>query len=210
MRTCESSITFSMPRGKLDTLVRQEQFAEAALNIVGAHGLQGLSIARVAHRVGLVPSAVYRHFASKDELLDAVVALIRGRLLGIVTAVCGESTDPLECLRRLLMRHAQLIRENEGIPRVIFSEEVFGAHPQRKVAVHEMVKSYLKRVREIVQRGQENGQIRPGLDPSPVSLMFLGMIQPAAILWRLSDGGIDVTKHAEKAWQIFSEAIRAE
>lgn len=198
-----------MPREKLDTEVRQEQFAEAALNIIGAHGLRGLSIARVAHRVGLVPSAVYRHFASKDELLDAVLALIRDRLLGNVTAVCNESTEPLECLRRLLMRHAQLIRENQGIPRIIFSEEVFVGNPQRRATVHEMVKSYLKRVAEIVRRGQEDGQIRPGLDQSTVSLMFLGMIQPAAILWRLSDGGIDITKHAEKAWQIFSEAIRA-
>jgi hypothetical protein len=39
--------------------------------------------------------------------------------------------------------------------------------------------------------------------------MFLGLVQPAAILWQLSDGGIDVTKHAERAWQIFSDAIRA-
>jgi AcrR family transcriptional regulator len=198
-----------MPREKLHTAVRQEQFAEAALNIVGAYGLRGLSLARVAHRVGLVPSAIYRHFSSKDELLDAVLDLIRGRLMGNVTEACAESVDALECLRRLMMRHARLIRENEGIPRIIFSEEIFVAHPGRKAAVYEMVKGYLKRVGEIVQRGQEDGQIRPELDQSTVSLMFLGMIQPAAILWRLSDGGIDITKHVEKAWQIFSEAIRA-
>ena len=199
-----------MPREKLDTEIRQEQFAEAALNIIGAQGLRGLSIARVAHRVGLVPSAVYRHFASKDDLLDAVLTLIRDRLLGNVTAVCGETTEPLECLRRLLMRHAQLVRENKGIPRIIFSDEVFAGHPQRKAAVHEMLRSYLKRVAEIVRLGQEKGQIRSGLDQSTLALMFMGMIQPAAILWRLSDGGIDITKHAERAWQIFSDAIRAE
>ncbi len=199
-----------MPREKLDTEIRQEQFAEAALNIIGAQGLRGLSIARVAHRVGLVPSAVYRHFASKDDLLDAVLALIRDRLLGNVTAVCGETTEPLECLRRLLMRHAQLVRENKGIPRIIFSDEVFAGHPHRKATVHEMLRSYLKRVAEIVRLGQEKGQIRSGLDQSTLALMFMGMIQPAAILWRLSDGGIDITKHAERAWQIFSDGIRAE
>lgn len=199
-----------MARAKLSTEVRKEQFAEAALSIIGEHGLRGLSVARVAHRVGLVPSAVYRHYATKDDLLDGVLALIRDRLSGNVTTVCDENTEPLECLRRLLMRHIQLIRENQGIPRIIFSEEVFLGHPHRKAAVYEMVKSYLKHVAEVIQRGQERGQIRPGLDHSTLSLMFLGMIQPAAILWRLSDGGIDITKNAERTWQIFSDAIRSE
>ena len=40
---------------KLDTLVRQEQIAEAALSLVAAHGVRRLSMAAVARRVGLVP-----------------------------------------------------------------------------------------------------------------------------------------------------------
>lgn len=194
---------------KLHTEVRQDQFAQAALGLVASHGLKGLSVARVAHRVGVVPSAVYRHFSSKDELLDAVLAVIRDRLAQNVEKVSQECKDSLECLRRLLMLHAQLIRENQGVPRIVFSEEIFNGNPQRKGAVHEIVKGYLKRVADMVKRGQKEGQIRRDLDPSTVSLMFLGLVQPAAILWQLSDGGIDVTKHAERAWQIFADAIRA-
>lgn len=194
---------------KLHTEVRQDQFAQAALGLVASHGLKGLSVARVAHRVGVVPSAVYRHFSSKDELLDAVLAVIRDRLAHNVEKVSQECKDSLECLRRLLMLHAQLIRENQGIPRIVFSEEIFNGNPRRKSAVHEIVKGYLKRVADMVKRGQKEGQIRGDLDPSTLSLMFLGLVQPAAILWQLSDGGIDVTKHAERAWQIFAEAIRA-
>ena len=65
---------------KLDTEVRQEQLAQAALSLITTQGPKSLSVARVARRVGLVPSAVYRHFESKDELLDAVLEMIRERL----------------------------------------------------------------------------------------------------------------------------------
>jgi len=194
---------------KLHTEVRQEQFAQAALGVIAQHGLGGLSVARVAHRVGLVPSAVYRHFQGKAALLDAVLALIRERLLGNLQAVCEDQAAPLECLQRLLMLHAQLIRENQGIPRVIFSEEISSGSPQRKAALYETVKAYLKGVADIIRRGQKEGHIRADLDPATASVMFLGLVQPAALLWQLSDGGIDVTKHAERAWQIFSDAIRA-
>jgi hypothetical protein len=37
--------------------------------------------------------------------------------------------------------------------------------------------------------------------------LFLGLIQPAGILWHMSEGRFDVTKHVEKAWRIFSESV---
>jgi AcrR family transcriptional regulator len=195
---------------RLHTDVRQEQFAAAALSIIGSDGVKGLSIARVAHRVGLVPSAVYRHFKGKDELLDAVIGLIRSRLLGNVAAVCAENTDSFACLKSLLMRHVELIRTNQGIQRLVFSEEMISESPDRKRAIHGMVRHYLKQVADIIRRGQQTGQIKPDLDAGVLSMMFLGLIQPAAVLWRLSDGGVDVTRHAEKAWQIFHTAIAAD
>lgn len=195
---------------KLDTEVRQEQIAQAALGLIASHGLRGLSVAGVARRVGLVPSAIYRHFKGKDEVLDAAIGHIQGRLLDNVRAVCEEAQDPLERLRLLLMRHIKLIRENQGIPRIVFSEDVYNGHPERKARVYGIIKRYVGEVEEIVRQGQRGGRIRPDLDPGAVSVMFLGLIQPAAILWHMSEGEFDVTKQAERAWKIFGEAVRTE
>jgi AcrR family transcriptional regulator len=194
---------------KLHTEVRQEQIAQAAVSLIAANGMSGLSVAAVARRVGIVPSGIYRHFQGKEEILDAVLELFRGRILENVALVVEETTDPLERLRRLLMRHAQLIRENEALPRIIFSEEVYSRSKQRKARLHAILREFLGRVAEIVRLGQEDGRIRPKLDPGVVSLMFLGTFQPAAILWHLSEGAFDVTKHSESAWLLLKDAIEA-
>lgn len=73
-----------------------------------------------------------------------------------------------------------------------------------------MVAGYLKRVADIVSQGQKEGQIRPGIDPDNASVMFLGLIQPAAILWNLSGGKFDVTRHVQKAWPIFHSFLKKE
>lgn len=198
-----------MSTEKLDTEIRQDQIAQAALTLVASHGLKGLSMARVARRVGIVPSAIYRHFRDKDEVLDAAIGYIQKELLDNVNVVCEETSDPLDRLRLLLMLHVKLIRENQGIPRIIFSEDVYNGHPERKAKVYEIVRRYLNRVDEIIRQGQQEGRIRPDVEPATVSLMFLGMIQPAAILWHMSDGGFDVTMHAEKAWRVFYEYLKA-
>ncbi len=121
--------------------------------------------------------------------------------------VCKETPDSLERLRRLLSRHIRLIQDNQGIPRLVFSEELYNGHPERKARVYGLITRYLNRVREIVHQGQKEGQIRRELDPGVVSVMFLGLVQPAAILWHMSAGEFDVTAQAEKAWQLFSAAI---
>jgi hypothetical protein len=39
--------------------------------------------------------------------------------------------------------------------------------------------------------------------------MFLGLVQPPALLWHLSEGGFDVTQYVERAWNLLSETLRA-
>lgn len=193
---------------KLDTEIRQEQITQAVLSLIASDGLKELSVAKVAHRVGIVPSAIYRHFKSKDEIIDVVLDFIRDRLLANVKAVCEETPEPLERLRLLLIRHVKLIRENQAIPRIIFSEDVYGGNPDRKAKVYKIIKDYLNQVGEIIGQGQKEGKMRSDVNTETAALMFLGIIQPAAILWHVSNGGFDITKHTEKAWQIFCKVIQ--
>jgi AcrR family transcriptional regulator len=198
-----------MPYEKLDTELRQEQILQAALELISAQGMKGLSMVAVARRIGVVPSAIYRHFASKDAIVTGMLQLIERRLMGNVAAVREERQRPLAALEALLLRHVRLIRENAGIPRVVFSEEVYGGHPQRKEHVHRVIQRYLGAVAGMFREGQDEGIVRQDIRPEDLAVMFLGLVQPAAILWHLSDGGFDVTKHVQRSWRVFREAVAA-
>jgi AcrR family transcriptional regulator len=197
-----------MRASKTKTEIRQEQIAEAALALISRHGLRELNVAALARRVGVVPSAIYRHYRGKNEVLESVLDLISRRLLENVRAVRQESTDPLERLRRLLARHAQLIRKDVAIPRVIFSEEIFSGHARRRQRMYQIFQSYLKEVQKLIREGQFQGAIRPDLPPTTGSVMFLGLVQPAIILSLLSDGAFDVATHAQRAWRLFNGMLQ--
>jgi AcrR family transcriptional regulator len=161
----------------------------------------------IARRVGFVPSAIYRHFASKDEILDATVAFIGQRLLENVEAVECETGEPLEQLRRLLDRHVQFIRENRAVPRLVFSEEMHRNQPARKKRLYQVIHRYLGRIAAIVRVGQAAGIIRQDVPPDTVAMLFLGLVQPAAMLWEMSEGTFDVTRHTERAWKLFAAML---
>ena len=190
--------------------VRKEQIARAAMALIAGQGMKGLSVASVARKVGLVPSALYRHFKGKEEILKATMELVRDLLLENVRVVREQSDRPLEQLRFLLMRHIQMVQEFQAIPRIVFSEEISASHPLRKEVVYKIITEYLGQVVEIIIQGQRLGQIKPALDPKTVSVLFVGLVQPPVVLWYLSNGKFEVIKQAERAWEIFRQAIQAE
>jgi len=198
-----------MAEAKLDTQVRREQIVEAALDLAAEQGLRRLSIAAVARRVGLVPSGIYRHFRSKDEILAALLDRVEQRLMKNVALARKENSNPLECLKDILLRHVRFLREGKVIfiPRTIFSEDVHVGNPKRRQRVLQIFTNYIGQIGEVVVQGQRQGCIRPELDVQTVGMMFFGVIVPAGILWHLTDGRFDVTQHALRAWDLFRSAI---
>lgn len=197
-----------MPAPKIKTHLRKEQIILAALQVIGEEGFSGLSIGLIARRVGLVPSGLYRHFRDKDAVLDGIIDLIQARLRRNVEQAMAASPEPLIQLRTLLEQHLRFIREHGQIPRVVFSEEFYAGHDGRRRRMHEMIRAYLNRIETVVRAGQQHGSIRSELDPSPVALLFLGMIQPAAMLRNLNAGDLDLDAHARTVWPIFEQALR--
>jgi len=197
-----------MRAAKARTEIRQDQIAQAALELMLRHGWRKVSIGAVARKVGVVPSNIYRHYRSKDRVLEAVLDLVAQRLRENVEAVRRETGDARDQLHRLLLRHVQLVRGEIPIPRVIFSEEAFAGSRPRRQQVCRMLTAYLDGIAGIVREGQHHGDIRSDLEPGTLAVMFLGLVQPGAILWVVSAGEFDLERQAQSAWQVFSEAIR--
>ena len=195
---------------KTRTAIRQDQISQAALRLTGGYGFRALNIDSLAKEVGVVPSAIYRHYPSKDAILDALLDLIGQRLQDNVQAIRQERLNALDRLQHLLIRHIELVCENKGIPRILFSEEIIGGQLVRRKRLYQIIQDYLAKVAELIREGQSQGCIRADLLPDTVSVMFLGLVQPAVILHLLSEDQFSVLKFQVEAWQIFRQMLQTE
>lgn len=193
---------------RLRTQVRRDQIAAAAMGVIAARGMRALSVAAVAREVGLAPSALYRHFKSRDEMIDAALDLLRDKLLGNVAAVRAETADPIERLRRLLRRDVRLISEHKALPRVLFSEEVYDGGAARRRRTYRMMRAYLDEIAEICRQGQREGRVDRHLDAPLFAMLFIGVVRPAAVLRHLSGGRFDAERHAERSWAVLRAILQ--
>jgi AcrR family transcriptional regulator len=74
----------------------------AAVALADEEGLDGFSMRRLAQELGVVPMALYKHVANKDEMLDGMVDIVFGEI---------ESPSIDDDWRSAMRRRAMSVRE---------------------------------------------------------------------------------------------------
>lgn len=96
---------------------------EVALELIGEQGFAGTSTREVCERMGFTKAALYYHFRTKDDLLEALVAPVLDDLAALVD---GAEPSPAPSARRAVLvgyvdvvtRHVELIRVLSDDPSV--------------------------------------------------------------------------------------------
>lgn len=187
---------------------RRDQIAQAVLELAAEHGAGAVSIAAVAQRIGVAPSALYRHYPSKDAMLSATLERMAERMHVNLERARAEAAGPVEALERLLLLQVELIRRSRGLPFVVFSEGLGDsvAHREQFAA---FVKRFRARLAALFREAQESGAVRADVPAENLAVAFIGLYVPPAILWNLTRGRFDITAQARRAWTVFHDGIRA-
>jgi AcrR family transcriptional regulator len=95
-----------------------ERVLRAAVELADAEGLDAVSMRRLAQTLGVVPMALYKHVANKDELLDGMMDV----LIGEIDPPAGGSDwkaalrERILSARRSMLRHPWASRLIESRP----------------------------------------------------------------------------------------------
>lgn len=191
--------------------IRRDQIVEAALRIIAMGGIKSLTTAAIAEEVGISEANLYRHFNSKDEILQGAVEKIGEGLLrnlDIISEMSGNS--PLLRLKRLFMLHLEYIEKNEGIPRLIFSEEMHIGNKKLKERLLKTIQLYSARLESLIKEGQKAGLIKKKIENPSAAMIFIGMIQILTMKWSLSGFSFSLVDEGMKLWRDFEKCLTVE
>ena len=187
---------------------RREQIALAALT-QAENGLRTVTIGAVAQAVGVVPSAIYRHFAGRDEMLQGAFDLLRGKLFANLRRSVAEP-DSMVGLEKFWQGHLGVIREHRATPRVLFSEDIAAKDSPFREALVKGQAAIIAGVAEMLARGQEQGSVRADLPAEDLSIIFLGQMLLPAHIYFIRLGDFDLEGQVARNWECFRVMIAAQ
>lgn len=158
---------------------RQRELVDAALRIVAERGIAALTTRALAEEVGLTSGALFRHFASLQALLEAVVTRVDEVLDGTYPAT---DRAPLERLDAFIAARSSAVGAQLGIMRLVLSEQFALALPaaasERLANCRIKTRSF---VTACVREGQRDGSIRGDAEARALVPIVMGTIQMLAL-----------------------------
>ena len=152
---------------------REERILEAAAELVAAEGIEALSVHRLARELDYVPAALYRYFASKDELVAKLqrraIAALHADFRGACTAAEATGGTPrARALGAVFVAARFYLTLPERSPEHFRLVSALLADPRPLVGDAQAKKTapvlvgFLGDVAALLERAAETGAIEPG------------------------------------------------
>jgi AcrR family transcriptional regulator len=138
-----------------DARANRDRILVAAREEFAEHGMEA-EMRVIADRAGVGVGTLYRHFESREHLLDAILAQVRDEVMeGMRLAI--ETEAPVEAFRLIMRSGAEAHERFGALMEVAMAEKKdLGGHER-----HEPVSGLFE---QMLQRGKDDGVFRDDLD----------------------------------------------
>jgi AcrR family transcriptional regulator len=153
---------------------RRQEIGEAALRIVGRQGVTALTTANLAREVDLTTGALFRHFATLDDVLREAV---RQGLEKMESTFPESSLPPLDRISALARNRVEALSWDPGLAWMVRSEQALLMLPGDAVdALQDFVSRSRRFLLQAIQDGVREGSIRRDIEPETLLVSVAGTI----------------------------------
>ncbi len=123
-------------RRKRDRGAKRQKIFDAALSVFSERGFHHATMDDIAQASGVAKGTLYRHFRSKDDLLEQLLRATSSALVTRFAEAFGDDSDILEQIETFIRSWLAFIEENHVLYRLI-QVEGLSAPAGRKTTIYE-------------------------------------------------------------------------
>lgn len=176
---------------------RQGEIIDHAIELIAVGGIQNLTIKNLATRIGVTEPAIYRHFANKFEIVQAMIASFDEAAESEITAADREK-DGLEGVIVFVESRFRLVVAKPSLAQVMFAEEIFMNDAELSAQMLGMMHKHMGRLRSMLLEAREAGEVRADISPDIMLRLIMGPVRLLIKQWGLSGYGFDLASKSQE------------
>ncbi|MCG6906133.1 MAG: TetR family transcriptional regulator [Desulfobacteraceae bacterium] len=166
------------------------------MKVFAEQGFFQSTISQIAREAGVADGTIYLYFKNKDDILLQFFGYKTKQVFQSFREELDKADTARDKLRNLIRRHLEEFQNDKNMA-VVYQAEARSNSRLVEKQLQEMSKMYLDITAEIIEQGQEEGQIRKDLYVSLVKRFILGAVEEVINTWVLSGGKYDLVSMAE-------------
>lgn len=187
---------------------RRAVTVEAVVKLAAERNPSDITTAAIAQHMGLTQGALFRHFSSKDAILQAVMSWVKECLLDRIDKAADPALSPVAALESVFFAHIEFVCEFPGVPRLLFEELQRPGATLPKQVVQSLLQRYSEKLARLLEEGKQRGELDEALDVGAAVVLFIGTIQGLVMQSLLAGDVAHIRRNAPGTFAIYLRGVR--
>lgn len=188
---------------------RRAATVQAVIDLAAEQNPAEITTTAIADRMGLTQGALFRHFPTKEAIVEATMSWVGERLLVSVDKAAEGAASPAAALEAMFMTHIDFVSKHPGVPRMLFGELQRSGETLAKRMVQTLIRQYEQRLRRLMEAGKAQGELSAELDVDAAAVLFIGTIQGLVMQSLLAGKVSRIRRDAPAVFAIYRRGIES-
>ncbi len=188
---------------------RRAATVDAVVQLAATQNPSEITTAAIAQHMNLTQGALFRHFPTKEAILQAVMEWVATQLLARIERAAIGGDSPQASLRAMFMAHTDFVAEHPGVPRMMFGELQRAGNTLPKRMVQTLLARYGELLRDLLEQGKRAGELDVQLDVDAAATLFIGTIQGLVMQAMLAGDVGRIRRDAPRVFAIYQRGLRS-
>ncbi|MDX9898509.1 MAG: TetR/AcrR family transcriptional regulator [Spirochaetia bacterium] len=187
---------------------RQTEILSAAFTLIANHGVQELTMKNLGAAIGVSEPALYRHFASKRDILAGIVDRLEAIRNETWELAKTSITAPLAALQLFFSHQARQFEEFPPLAILLFPEEIFRNDPELLARIHSIMQETTQDIEGLINKAKAARCVRPEIDSCTATLLMTGGFRMLVAGWRGEQNKEHPSSLVQKASEFLNNTIQ--
>jgi TetR/AcrR family transcriptional regulator len=180
---------------------RRQQILEVFAQELESNPGSRITTAALARAVGVSEAALYRHFASKAKMFEALIDFAEESVFGLINRILVQDQDVLIRCEKIIQLLLGFSERNPGITRILLGDALVGENERLRIRVVQFFERLETQFRQILREANlEQGPRAAGSIEATASHM-LAFVEGRMCQFVRSTFTKMPTDHWEDCWQ---------
>ena len=136
-----------------------------------------ITTAGLAKAVGVSEAALYRHFASKAKMYDALIEFIEESVFGLINRILEDEKSALARCEGILTLMLGFAQKNPGLTRLLVGDVLIGETERLRKRIDKFFERLETQLKQVLREGQASQELDTQLPVSEQANLLTSVIQ---------------------------------
>lgn len=186
---------------------RRQQILETLARELEVHPGTRITTAGLAQAVGVSEAALYRHFASKAKMFEALIDFAEESVFGLINTILSQEKNAVSRCEKIVKLLLSFSEKNPGITRILLGDALVGENERLRVRVGQFFERIETQFRQVLREANLSNEARPAASIDAIANQLLVTIEGKMSHYARSEFERKPTAYWDEQWQILKNSL---